>query len=176
LQRSADSLAYNLKNAGIHPQQGTSMRIHSLGIGSGAAIAVLTIFGASVMATADDKPAGEMWHQTMSMEMPGMTMPPRTLDVCLPSGKAQESLSKPQGPGVGDNCSVQDAKHEGNRYTAKFICTGKQPVQGTIENIFEGDHSKLTMVLSLNGQQMTMKTDAQKVGTPCTPRSMPGTK
>ncbi|HEX3835395.1 MAG TPA: DUF3617 family protein [Steroidobacteraceae bacterium] len=152
------------------------MSIRNLVIGSGAAIAVLTILGTAVIATADDKAAGEMWHQTMSMEMPGMTMPPHTMDVCLPAGKARESLSKPQGPGVGANCSVQDAKREGNKYTAKFSCSGKQPVQGTIENIFEGDHSKVTMILSMNGLQMTMKTDAQKVGTPCTPGSVPGAK
>jgi hypothetical protein len=141
-----------------------------------AATAVLAVLGAQVVALADDKPAGEMWRETMSMDMPGMSMPPRTMDVCLPAGKAQEALSKPQGPGMGENCSVQDAKHEGNKFTATFICKGKQPVQGTIENVFEGDHSKVTMTMSMNGQQMTMKTDSQKVGTPCTPRTLPGAK
>jgi hypothetical protein len=94
----------------------------------------------------------------------------------VPAGKAQEALSKPQGPGMGDNCSVQDAKKDANKFSAKFICTGKQPVQGTIESIFEGDHSKTTMTVSMNGQQMTMKTDGKKLGTPCTPRIAPGAK
>jgi hypothetical protein len=69
------------------------------------------------------------------------------MEVCVPAGRAQEALSKPQGPGMGENCSLQDAKHEGNKFTAKFICSGKQPVQGTIENVIEGDHSKGTMTL-----------------------------
>jgi hypothetical protein len=141
-----------------------------------AALALLVIAGARVVALADDKAAGETWRETMSMEMAGMAMPPRTMEVCLQAGKAQEALSKPQGPGMGENCSVQDAKHEGNRFTAKFICTGKQPTQGTIENVFEGDHSKVTMIMSMSGQQMTMKIDSQKVGTPCTPKTMPGAK
>jgi hypothetical protein len=141
-----------------------------------AATAVLAVLGAQVVALADDKPAGEMWRETMSMEMAGMTMPPRTMEVCIPAGKAQEALSKPQGPGMGDNCTIQDAKHEGNKFSAKLICTGKQPMQGTIENVVEGDHSKGTMTFSMNGQQMTMKTDSQKLGTPCTPKVMPAAK
>jgi hypothetical protein len=143
---------------------------------STAATALLVVLGAQVVALADDKPAGETWQETMSMEMAGMAMPPRTMEVCVPAGKAQETLSKPQGPGMGDNCSVQDAKQDGNKFTAKFICTGKQPVQGTIENLFEGDHSRMTMIMSMNGQQMTMKTESKKVGTACTPRVMPGAK
>ncbi len=143
---------------------------------SSAATALFAVLGAQVVALADEKPAGEMWQETMSMQMAGMTMPPRTMEVCVPAGKAQEALSKPQGPGMGDNCSVQEAKTDGNRFTAKFICTGKQPMQGTIENVIEGGHSMGTMTVSVNGQQMTMKTDSKKLGTACTPRTMPGAK
>ncbi len=143
---------------------------------STAATAVITVLGAQVMALADDKPAGETWQQTTSMDMAGMSMPPRTAEVCLPAGKAQETLSKPQGPGMGDNCTIENPKHDGNKFTARFICTGKRPVQGTIENIFEGRHSKMTMTMSMGGQQVTTKVDSQKVGTPCTPKTMPGAK
>jgi Protein of unknown function (DUF3617) len=142
----------------------------------GAASALLTILGAQVVALADDKPAGEMWQQTISMEMTGMTMPPRTMQVCVPHGKADETLSKPHGPGMGDNCSVEDAKRDGNKFSAKFICTGKQAMQGTVESIVEGDHAKTTMTMAMNGQTMTMHTDSQKLGTPCTPATPPGPK
>ncbi len=152
------------------------MRIFSQARVGGAATAFLAIVGAQVVALADDTPAGETWQVTMSMEMAGMSMPPRSTQVCVPKGKAQEALSKPQGPGMGDNCSVQDAKREGNKFSAKFICTGKQPVQGTVETIFEGDHAKTTMTMQMNGQTMTMKNESQKVGTACTPKSMPGAK
>jgi hypothetical protein len=152
------------------------MRILSQARVCGAATAFLAILGAQVVALADDKPAGEMWQQTMSMEMAGMSMPPRSMQLCVPAGKADEALSKPQGPGMGDNCSVQDAKREGNKFSAKFICTGQQAVQGTVESIFEGDHAKTTMTVQMNGQTMTMKTDSQKLGTPCTPRAMPAAK
>jgi hypothetical protein len=77
---------------------------------------------------------------------------------------------------MGSNCSLQDAKREGNKFTAKFMCTGKQAVAGTVETVMEGDHVKGTMTLSMNGQQMTMKTDSHKVGTPCTPKTMPSVK
>ncbi|HEV2702610.1 MAG TPA: DUF3617 family protein [Steroidobacteraceae bacterium] len=142
----------------------------------GAASAVLAILGAQVVALADEAPAGEMWQMTMSMEMAGMSMPPRTMQMCVPKGKAQEALSKPQGPGVGDNCSIQDASHDGTHYSAKFMCTGKQPVQGTVDTVVEGDHAKTTMTMQVNGQTMTMKNESQKVGTPCTPKTVPGAK
>ncbi len=54
-----------------------------------------------------------MWHQTMSMEMAGMSMPPHSVDICVPQGKAEEALSKPQGPGMGDNCSMQGRQARG---------------------------------------------------------------
>jgi hypothetical protein len=152
------------------------MRILSQARVCGAASAFLAILGAQVVALADDAPAGELWQATMTMEMVGMSMPPRTSQVCVPKGKAEEALSKPQGPGMGDNCSVQDAKHEGNKYSAKFLCTGKQSVQGTVETIVEGDHAKTTMTMQMNGQTLTMKNDSQKLGTACTLKTIPGAK
>ncbi|MGC1458749.1 MAG: DUF3617 family protein [Steroidobacteraceae bacterium] len=152
------------------------MRIFSQARVGGAATAFLAIVGAQVVALADDTPAGETWQVTMSMEMAGMSMPPRTSQVCIPKGKAREALSKPQGPGMGDNCSIQDANVDGTHYSAKFICTGKQTVQGTVDTVVEGDHAKSTMTMQMNGQTMTMKNESQKVGTPCTPKSMPGAK
>jgi hypothetical protein len=139
----------------------------------GAATALVVILGAQVVALADE-PTGQMWRESTTMEMPGMTMPAHTMEVCVRTGKEDEALSRPQGPGMGNNCAIQDQKHDGNKFTATMICTGKQPVQGTIEVIRNGDHSTTTMVLSMNGTQMTMKTDAQKIGTPCTPRALPG--
>jgi len=142
----------------------------------GAATALVAMTGAHLVAQADDKAAGETWKQTMSMEMAGMNMPARTFEVCVPAGKAQEALSKPQGPGMGGNCAMQDIKHDGNRFTAKLICTGQRPMEATIETILDGDHAKTTVAMATSGQQMTMKMDSQKVGTPCTPKTLPGAK
>jgi hypothetical protein len=152
------------------------MRILSQSRVCGAASACLAILGAQVVALAADAPAGELWQATVTMEMAGMTMPPRTSQVCVPKGKAEEALSKPQGPGMGDNCRVEEAKHEGGKYSAIFICTGKQAVQGTVETIFAGDHAQTTMTMQMNGQTMTMKSDSQKLGTPCTPKTLPGAR
>lgn len=142
----------------------------------GAASAFLAILGAQVVALADEAPTGEMWQVSMTMEMAGMNMPARTMQVCVPKGKAQEALSKPQGPGAGDNCSIQDATHDATHYSAKFMCTGKQPMQGTVDTIFSGDHATSTMTMQISGQTMTMKNESQKLGTPCTPKAMPGAK
>lgn len=141
---------------------------------AGGATVLVAVLWAQATALADEKPAGELWEQATSMEMPGMTMPSRTTQICVPAGKADEALSKPQGPGMTGNCTVQDAKREGSRFTAHFTCTGKRPVEGTIESVVEGDHAKTTTVVAMNGQQMTIKTDSHKIGTACTPGSVPG--
>jgi hypothetical protein len=140
---------------------------------SGAASALLVILGAQVVALADE-PTGQMWRESTTMEMPGMTMPAHTMEVCVRTGKEDEALARSQGPGMNNNCAVQDQKRDGNKFTATLICTGKQPMQGTIEVIHNGDHSTTTMVFSMNGTQMTMKTDSQKIGTPCTPKAILG--
>jgi Protein of unknown function (DUF3617) len=137
----------------------------------GAASALVVILGAQVVALADE-PTGQMWRESTTMEMPGMAMPAHTMEVCVRTGKEDEALSRPQSPGMNNNCAVQDAKHDGNKFTATMICTGKQPMQGSIEVIRNGDHSTTTIVFSMNGTQMTMKTDAQKIGTPCTPKAL----
>jgi hypothetical protein len=152
------------------------MRIFRQARVGGAASALLAILGAQVVALADEAPAGETWQVTVTMEMAGMNMPPRTMEVCVPKGKAREALSKPQGPGMGDNCSMQDASQDATHYAAKFICTGKQTVQGTVESTFEADHARTTMTMQMNGQTMTMKNESQKLGTACTPKSVPGAK
>jgi len=138
----------------------------------GAASALVAILGAQVVALADE-PTGQMWRESTTMVMPGMTMPAHTMEVCVRTGKEDEALSRPQAPGMNNNCAVQDQKRDGNKFTATLVCTGKQPMQGTIEVIHNGDHSTMTMVFSMNGTQMTMKTDSQKIGTPCTPRAIP---
>jgi hypothetical protein len=139
----------------------------------GAATALLGILGAQVVAIAD-APTGVTWQESTTMEMPGMTMPAHAMQVCIAPGKEDEALSKPQSPGIGGNCSVQDMQHDGNKFTAKLICTGKTPMQGTVERVGDGDHFVTTIVMSMEGQQLTLKTEAQKVGTPCTPKAIPG--
>lgn len=142
----------------------------------GAASAFLAILGAQVVALADDSTGGEMWQVTTSMQMAGMTMPPRTMQVCIAKGKEREALSKPQGPGMGDNCTTQVANQDATHYSLKFMCTGKQAVQGTVDTVVEGGHAKMIMTMQVNGQTMTMTNDSQNTGTACAPKAMPGPK
>ncbi len=103
-----------------------------------------------------------------------MTMPARPFEQCIAPGKENEALSKPQAPGMADNCSIQDKKIDGNKFTATLICTGKNAMQGTVEIVHDSDHLAINFSMPMQGQQITMKTDLQKVGTPCTPKAIPG--
>jgi hypothetical protein len=160
-----------LPTALIH-NRGITMRKFSPVRAYGAAIALLAILGAQVVALADP-PTGVLWRGNTTMEMPGMAMPGHPMEMCIAPGKENETLSKPPATMSGD-CSVQDQKFDGNRFTAKLVCTGKNPGQGTVEATHDGDHFLSTIVMSMQGMQVTIKNELQKVGTPCTPKAIPG--
>jgi hypothetical protein len=111
-------------------------------------------------ALAQKKVPGEKWRQTMSMEMAGMSMPARTVEMCAPVGKAQEAMSKPdQG-----NCAVSNAVQSGNKYSADIHCTGRDAMDGHVESEFDGKTMRSTMRMKNKDGEMTMKSESTKLG------------
>jgi Protein of unknown function (DUF3617) len=112
---------------------------------------------------AQQKVAGELWRQTTSMDMKGMSMPSRTMEMCVPVGKANETLSRPQN----SDCKVYDAKTVGNRFTAKMSCTGRAALEGEIETVTEGKTVRGTTHMKMQGGEATMKFESTRLGTAC---------
>lgn len=112
---------------------------------------------------AQKKAPGELWRHTVSMEMQGMSMPGQTSEVCVPKGKEKESAALPER----SDCRIYDAQQSGNRYTAKFECTGKDPMRGSMETIQEGDRIRGKMTMQSDGDTMTMRYDMQRLNKAC---------
>jgi hypothetical protein len=101
---------------------------------------------------------GEKWQQNITMQMQGMSMPMGTHEVCAPAGKPTELL-KPE-----KNCAVTNLRQSGNKTSADIKCTGKDAIEGSVEQIVEGNHVRGTMHMHSGEGDMTMKIDSQKLG------------
>jgi len=127
-----------------------------------ACSALLALTLLPVAAFAQKKVPGEMYRNTTSMEMMGMSMPGRTADMCVPVGKA-EALGRPDDP----SCRVYDTHNEGNRFTAKMSCTGKEPMEGDMEIVTEGKTVRGLTHMKMKEGSGTMKFESTRLGTPC---------
>lgn len=112
---------------------------------------------------AQKKAQGELWRHTASMEMEGMSMPGRTSEVCVPKGREQESAALPER----SDCRIYDAQQSGNRYAAKFECSGKDPMRGSMETTREGDRIRGRMTMESKDGAMTMRYDMQRLNKAC---------
>lgn len=108
---------------------------------------------------------GEKWKQSVTMEMGGMKIPARTMEVCVPIGKAEEALARPPD---NQNCTTSNVKRSGNTFSADIACTGKDAVKGHIESTTEGNRTIGKMRMQMEGMgEMTMNFDSTKLGTSC---------
>lgn len=126
-----------------------------------SALLALTLLPAAALA--QKKVPGEMYRNTTSMEMMGMSMPGRTAEMCVPVGKANETLSRPDDP----NCRVYDTHSAGNRFTGKLSCTGSNAMEGDMEIVTEGKTVKGVTHMRMKGGEGTMKFESTRLGTPC---------
>lgn len=129
------------------------------------AIASAVLVLSTTPALAQKTVPGEKWRNTVSMEAMGMKMPGRTMEACVPVGKANEALARPQDND--SNCEMYDVKQSGNKFSGKMRCTGKQPMEGTIESESDGNRVKGKMSMTTGGQSMNMTYDGEKLGQAC---------
>ena len=115
-------------------------------------------------ALAQQKVPGESWRHTISMEAAGFSMPARTTEICAPVGKAEEAMSRQQGP---SECSVSNMKQTGNKVSYDFRCTGKSAMDGHFESERNGDTMRGTMTGTAEGTSMKMKFEATKLPKAC---------
>lgn len=117
-------------------------------------------------ASAQQKVPGEKWRMKMSMQTEGFSMPGRTMEMCLPQGKAQEASIQQQ-PENG-NCAVTNVRQSGNKMSADIKCTGKDAMEGHMEMEKLGENS---MRGSMTGRtadvSMKMEYEYTKLGQAC---------
>ncbi|MBK5273541.1 MAG: DUF3617 family protein [Desulfuromonadales bacterium] len=111
--------------------------------------------------------AGEMkeglWELTTSMELPGMPMkmPPQVAKHCY----TREEVSDQKKVISRDKeCTVTDFTTTGNKVTWKMTCTGKNAGTFSGETVFKADSYVSNMKMQTQGQNMTMKVNAKRLG------------
>jgi Protein of unknown function (DUF3617) len=130
----------------------------------GAVLAAAVV--AQPMLPGGKKVPGEIWRNSMTMEMQGMTMPMPGggRENCVPKGNPQAAMAAPPDK----DCKVYDTQFSGNKFSGKFSCTGQQKMEGTMESVSDGDHVRGTMhARSADGNEFTMKFDNTRIGTAC---------
>jgi hypothetical protein len=104
------------------------------------------------------------WEVKIEMLMPGMTMPAQTTTQCVTKEEAADpQKGLPQtGPGASD-CKISDYKVDGNKVTWSMTCE-KERTSGTAEFVYVGEAYTGTMKMKTQGQEMTMKYSAKRLG------------
>ncbi len=102
---------------------------------------------------------GEKWQQKITVQMQGMSMPMGSTEVCVPVGKASADLFKPD-----KNCAVSNLRQSGNKFSADIKCTGADAMEGSMEQIIEGNHMTGTARMRSAEGEMQIKMDSVKGG------------
>ena len=111
--------------------------------------------------------AGEMkeglWEITSTMEMPGMQMkmPPQVTKHCY---TREEVSDQKKVINRDKDCTVTDFKVTGNKVTWKMKCTGKNSGTFSGDTVFKADSYDSNMKMQTQGQNMTMKVNAKRLG------------
>jgi len=125
-----------------------------------------TFLAAPARAAAPEKTEpGVQWEQTVEMQMPGMTLPPRTSQFCAPKGNWKEP---PKTDDRKDSkCKATEVKREGPRMTWKMVCEGKEPMTGEGEIMQRPDGYTGQMKMHSSRGDMFMKMTGRNLGVAC---------
>ncbi|GAA0587659.1 DUF3617 domain-containing protein [Caenispirillum bisanense] len=109
---------------------------------------------------------GETWQVSTAMTMEGMAMPPQVSQVCLPKGAGAEAA--PKGVPADQDCRLSDSRTVGATTTMTIVCSGPEPMTGTIESTVEGpDAYRTVMKMEMEGVPVTVTSSGRRLGQPC---------
>jgi len=122
--------------------------------------AALPVLGADLPSATTTVEKGDLWESTAEMSMQGMTMPPRTSQVCSDRG-----WSKPPVGGDDQGCTMYDVVNTPAKTTWKIKCESSEPMTG------EGEITRTTpdsyqgwMKFHSSHGDMSMKLSGKKLG------------
>jgi hypothetical protein len=120
--------------------------------------ALLLLCAGTSLALAQNPP-GEKWQISTSMQMSGMSMPAMSSEICKQPGDDSVPVKQDK------NCEVYDVSRTGNTQRFKMRCTGKESMEGSGEFTYLGpDHYQGKMLVSTQGESMTMNMEGRKIG------------
>jgi hypothetical protein len=132
-----------------------------------ARLVALVLGCISLPAFAQAPAPGVKWKITMSMAMQGMTMPPRTHEVCAPANSTEAPIN------TDGNCQILDRKRVGNTESFRMVCGGPNGMEGRMEITHDGPNRyRGRMVTRTDEGEMTMNYAGEKLGGACDANEM----
>ena len=116
---------------------------------------------------------GETWRTTSSMEMQGISIPPVSIEVCVPVGDDPLDAMMQQ---QDDSCLTANHKRSGNKISADLKCGGMAAMEGRLELETLGDTIRGTMTMKTPEGAMTTKIQSTKLGKACEPKIVASSK
>lgn len=122
------------------------------------AVAVVLCSAAVGAAAAPD--SGDRYRVTTKMQMAGMSMPGKPVEICTAHAQPVSEQAIPKDK----DCQVQNFRIEGSKASYRFVCTGKSAMTGDGEMETLPDGYRGSMKAQVQGQQMTMSYEGKRIG------------
>jgi hypothetical protein len=129
-------------------------------------LVMLCVVLACGVAAAQQNVQGEKWRFRVSMEMEGFSLPPTTMEVCVPADQSPDEAMMQQ-QNNNNECQITNIQRSGNKTTADIKCGGRDKMEGRFEIEMLGDTMRGTMTSRTADGTMTMKYEATKLGQAC---------
>jgi hypothetical protein len=105
--------------------------------------------------------SGDRYRVTTKMQMAGMSMPAgKPVEVCTARAKPVSEQAIPKDK----DCDVQNFRIEGSKASYHIVCTGKNAMTGDGEMETLPDGYRGSMKAQVQGQQITMSYEGQRIG------------
>jgi len=104
--------------------------------------------------------SGDRYRVTTKMQMAGMSMPGKPVEVCTAHAKPVSEQAIPKDK----DCDVQNFRIDGSKASYHIVCTGKNAMTGDGEMETLADGYRGSMKAQVQGQQITMSYEGQRIG------------
>ena len=105
--------------------------------------------------------SGDRYRVTTKMQMAGMSMPGKPVEVCTARANPVSAQAIPKDK----DCDVQNFRVEGGKASYHIVCTGKNAMTGDGEMETLPDGYRGSMKAQVQGQSITMNYEGQRIGT-----------
>lgn len=104
--------------------------------------------------------SGDRYRVTTKMQMAGMSMPGKPVEVCTARARPVSEQSIPKDK----DCDVQNFRIEGSKASYHIVCTGKNAMTGDGEMETLPDGYRGSMKAQVQGQQIAMSYEGKRIG------------
>lgn len=122
-------------------------------------VVAAALFCTAVVATAAPD-SGDRYRVTTKMQMAGMSMPAKPVEVCTAHAQPVSEQAIPKDK----DCDVQNFRIEGSKASYHIVCTGKNAMTGDGEMETLPDGYRGSIKAQVQGQQVTMSYEGKRIG------------